>query len=72
MFIKIIKCKKIDFSIRNKAGQNIGNDLIEFENSGYTEKSEYLQELPDNILQKLLETVQTKAINKKILLEYDE
>jgi hypothetical protein len=69
---EFIKYKKIDFSIRNKAGRNIGEDLIEYENSGRTEKSEYLQELPDDILLKLLDTVQEKTISKKTLLEYDE
>ncbi|MDR3218513.1 MAG: hypothetical protein LBU22_05955 [Dysgonamonadaceae bacterium] len=68
---RFIKCKRIDFSIRNRAGKNIGDDLIEYENSGYTEKSEYLQELPEDVLQKLLQTVQTKTIKIRTLLEYE-
>lgn len=67
-----IKYKKVDFSIRNKAGRNIGDDLIEYENSGYSEKSNFLEELPEDILQKLLLTVQAKTIKKKKLLEYDK
>jgi len=71
-FDRFIAYSKKDSSIRQQAGKIIGNDLIEFEASGKTEKSESLQKLPDNILQKLLETVQTKIIKKKTLLEYDE
>jgi len=70
-FDRFIAYSKKDSSLRQQAGKIIGNDLIEFEASGKTEKSESLQKLPDNILQKLLETVQTKTIKKKILLEYD-
>jgi len=71
-FDKFVAYSKKDSSIRQQAGKIIGNDLIEFELSGKTEKSESLQKLPDNILQKLLETVQTKTIKKKTLIEYDE
>jgi hypothetical protein len=71
-FDKFIAYSTKDHSIRQQAGKIIGNDLIEYEASGKTEKSEALQKLPDSILQKLLETVQTKTIKRKILLEYDE
>ena len=71
-FDKFIAYSKKDHSIRQQAGRIIGNDLIEYEASGKTEKSESLQKLPDTILQKLLETVQTKTIKKKTLLEYYE
>ena len=71
-FDRLISYSKKDSSIRQQAGRIIGNDLIEFEASGKTEKSESLQKLPDSILQKLLETVQTKTIKKKTLLEYYE
>ena len=68
-FDKFIIYSKKDHSIRQQAGKIIGNDLIEYEASGKTEKSESLQKLPDIILQKLLETVQTKTIKRKTLLE---
>ena len=71
-FDKFIAYSKKDSSIRQQAGRIIGSDLIEYEASDKTEKSESLQKLPDTILQKLLETVQTKIIKKKILLEYEE
>jgi hypothetical protein len=71
-FDKFITYSKKDSSIRQQAGRIIGNDLIEYEASGKTEKSESLQKLPDIILKKLLETVQTKTIKKKTLLEYEE
>jgi len=71
-FDKFIIYSKKDWSIRRQAGKVLGSDLIEYEASGKTEKSESLQKLPDTILQKLLETVQTKTIKKKTLLEYEE
>jgi hypothetical protein len=68
-FDKFLLYSKKDHSIRQQAGRILGNDLIDYEASNKTEKSEALMKLSDTILNNLLQTVQTKVIKKKILLE---
>jgi len=71
-FDKFLLYSKKDHSIRQQAGKILGNDLIEYEVSAKTEKSDSLKKLPENILQKLLQTVQTKKVKRKTLLEDEE
>jgi hypothetical protein len=68
-FDKFILYSKKDHSVRQQAGKILGNDLIDYEASNKTEKSEALMKLADTILNNLLQTVQTKVIKKKTLLE---
>jgi hypothetical protein len=70
-FDKFLIYSKKDHSIRQQAGKILGNDLIEYEVSGKTEKSDSLKKLPEDILQNLLQTVKTKTIKNKILLDDD-
>jgi hypothetical protein len=66
-FDEFIVYSRKDHSIRQQAGKIIGNDLIEYE--AYGEKSDALTKLSATILEELLQTVQTKIIKKKKLLE---
>lgn len=59
---------KKDHSIRQQAGKILGNDLLDYIASNKEEKSESLEKLPDDILDKLTATIQEKSIIKKTLV----
>jgi hypothetical protein len=60
---------KKDHSIRQQAGKVLGNDLLDYIASNKDEKSDSLLRLPNEILEKLTETIQEKTITKKTLID---
>lgn len=60
---------KKDHSIRQQAGKILGNDLLDYVASNKEEKSDSLNKLPQDILEKLTETIQEKTIIKKTLID---
>lgn len=60
---------KKDHSIRQQAGKILGNDLLDYIASNKEEKSDSLEKLPDDILEKLTATIQEKTIIKKTLVD---
>ncbi len=59
---------KKDHSIRQQAGKILGNDLLDYVASNKEEKSDSLEKLPYEILEKLTATIQEKKIIKKTLI----
>jgi hypothetical protein len=57
-----------DHSIRQQAGKILGNDLLDYIASNKEEKSDSLQKLPNEILEKLSEEIPEKTITKKTLV----
>lgn len=68
-FDKFKMYSKKDHSIRQQAGKILGNDLLDYIASNKEEKSDSLEKLPDDILEKLTATIQEKTIIKKTLLD---
>lgn len=68
-FDKFQVYSKKDHSIRQQAGKILGNDLLDYISSNKEEKSDSLQKLPNEILEKLTGTIQEKAITKKTLVD---
>lgn len=68
-FDKFKVYSKKDHSIRQQAGKVLGNDLLDYIASNKEEKSDSLQKLPNEILEKLTETIQKKTITKKTLVD---
>jgi hypothetical protein len=62
---------KKDHSLRQQAGKIMGSDLIDYIASGKIELSDSLKKVPNNILEKLIETIKEKTIKKKTLLEHE-
>lgn len=60
---------KKDHSIRQQAGKILGNDLLDYIASNKEEKSDSLNKLPEDILEKLTDTIQEKTIIKKTLVD---
>lgn len=60
---------KKDHSIRQQAGKILGNDLLDYVASNKEEKSDSLNKLPKDILEKLTATIQEKTIIKKTLVD---
>lgn len=60
---------KKDHSIRQQAGKILGNDLLDYVASNKEEKSDSLNKLPEDILEKLTATIQEKTIIKKTLVD---
>jgi len=68
-FDKFKVYSKKDHSIRQQAGKILGNDLLDYIASNKEEKSDSLEKLPDDILEKLTATIQKKTIIKKTLVD---
>ena len=68
-FDKFKMYSKKDHSIRQQAGKILGNDLLDYIASNKEEKSDSLEKLPENILEKLTATIQEKTIIKKTLAD---
>lgn len=68
-FDKFKMYSKKDHSIRQQAGKVLGNELLDYVASDKEEKSDSLNKLPDEILQKLTATIQEKTIIKKTLVD---
>jgi len=68
-FDKFKVYSKKDHSIRQQAGKILGSDLLDYVASKKEEKSDSLKKLPDEILEKLTETIQEKTIIKKTLID---
>jgi hypothetical protein len=68
-FDKFKMYSKKDHSIRQQAGKILGNDLLDYIASNKEEKSDSLEKLPDDILEKLTATIQEKSIIKKTLVD---
>jgi hypothetical protein len=68
-FDKFKVYSKKDHSIRQQAGKILGNDLLDYIASNREEKSDSLEKLPDDILEKLTATIQEKTIIKKTLVD---
>ncbi|MEZ4913829.1 MAG: hypothetical protein R2798_07215 [Chitinophagales bacterium] len=68
-FDKFKVYSKKDHSIRQQAGKILGNDLLDYIASNKEEKSDSLEKLPNDILEKLIETIQEKTIIKKTLVD---
>ncbi len=68
-FDKFKVYSKKDHSIRQQAGKVLGNDLLDYIASNKEEKSDSLLRLPNEILEKLTDTIQEKTIIKKILVD---
>ncbi|GAB1452734.1 hypothetical protein MASR2M47_27900 [Draconibacterium sp.] len=60
---------KKDHSVRQQAGRILGNDLLDYVASNRSEVSDSLKKLPQDILDKLIETIQEKKVIKKTLLD---
>jgi len=60
---------KKDHSIRQQAGRILGNDILDYVASNKSEISDSLKKISQDILYKLIETIQEKKVTKKILLE---
>lgn len=68
-FDKFKMYSKKDHSIRQQAGKILGNDLLDYIGSNKEEKSDSLEKLPNDILEKLTATIQEKTIIKKTLVD---
>lgn len=68
-FDKFKVYSKKDHSIRQQAGKILGNDLLDYIASNKEEKSDSLEKLPNDILEKLTATIQEKTIIKKSLVD---
>lgn len=68
-FDKFKMYSKKDHSIRQQAGKILGNDLLDYIASNKEEKSDSLEKLPNDILEKLTATIQEKTIIKKTLVD---
>ncbi|MCB0512144.1 MAG: hypothetical protein KDC72_06330 [Bacteroidetes bacterium] len=68
-FDKFKMYSKKDHSIRQQAGKILGNDLLDYIASNKEEKSDSLEKLPNDILEKLTATIQEKTIIKKKLVD---
>lgn len=68
-FDKFKMYSKKDHSIRQQAGKILGNDLLDYVASNKEEKSDSLNKLPEDILEKLTATIQEKTIIKKTLVD---
>lgn len=68
-FDKFKMYSKKDHSIRQQAGKILGNDLLDYIASNKEEKSDSLEKLPNDILEKLTATIQEKTIIKKYLVD---
>lgn len=68
-FDKFKVYSKKDHSIRQQAGKVLSNDLLDYIASNKEEKSDSLLRLPNEILEKLDETIQEKTITKKTLVD---
>lgn len=68
-FDKFKVYSKKDHSIRQQAGKILGNDLLDYITSNKEEKSDSLQKLPNEILEKLTQTIQEKTITKKTFVD---
>lgn len=68
-FDKFKMYSKKDHSIRQQAGKILGNDLLDYITSNKEEKSDSLEKLPNDILEKLTATIQEKTIIKKTLVD---
>lgn len=68
-FEKFKVYSKKDHSIRQQAGRLLGNDLLDYVASNKEEKSDSLNKLPNEILEKLTATIQEKTITKKTLID---
>lgn len=68
-FDKFKMYSKKDHSIRQQAGKILGNDLLDYVASNKEEKSDSLNKLPDDILEKLTATIQEKTIIKKTMVD---
>lgn len=68
-FDKFKMYSKKDHSIRQQAGKILGNELLDYVASNKEEKSDSLEKLPDDILEKLTATIQEKTIIKKTLVD---
>lgn len=60
---------KKDHSIRQQGGKMLGSDLLDYVASNKEEKSNSLERLPDDILDKLTANIQEKTIIKKTLVD---
>mgnify|MGYP003631548566 CR=1 FL=1 len=67
-FDKFKMYSKKDHSIRQQAGKILGSDLLDYLTSKKEEKSEALNKLPNEILEKLTATIREKTITKKTLV----
>tara|TARA_R110000850_G_scaffold218852_3_gene344450 strand:- start:41040 stop:43484 length:2445 start_codon:yes stop_codon:yes gene_type:complete len=70
-FDNFVRFSKKDHSIRQQAGKLLGSDLIDYVASGGTEISESISKIPENILEKLTETIQQKTITSKTPIPYE-
>lgn len=70
-FDNFVRFSKKDHSIRQQAGRLLGSDLIDYVASGGTEISESISKIPENILEKLTETIQQKTITSKTPIPYE-
>jgi hypothetical protein len=68
-FEKFKVYSKKDHSIRQQAGRILGSDLLDYIASNKEEKSDSLNKLSDEILEKLTATIQEKTIIKKTLVD---
>lgn len=68
-FEKFKVYSKKDHSIRQQAGKILGNDLLDYVSCNREEKSDSLKKFPNEILEKLTDTIQEKTIIKKTLVD---
>lgn len=68
-FDKFRMYSKKDHSIRQQAGKILGNELLDYVASNKEEKSDSLNKLPEDVLEKLTATIQEKTIIKKTLID---
>lgn len=68
-FEKFKVYSKKDHSIRQQAGKILGNDLLDYVACNREEKSDSLKKFPNEILEKLTDTIQEKTIIKKTLVD---
>lgn len=68
-FDKFIVYSKKDHSIRQQAGRVLSDDLLYYIASNKTDISNSLKKVPENILYKIVESIQEKKIQNKIIIE---
>ena len=68
-FDKFIVYSKKDHSIRQQAGRVLSDDLLDYIASNKTDISKSLKKVPESILHKIVESIQEKEIQKKIIVE---
>lgn len=68
-FDRFLVYSKKDHSIRQQAGRVLSDDLLDYIASNKTEISKSLEKVPENILNKLVDSIQEKEIRNKEMIE---